>query len=63
MQERICPAVPEHAGGGWVTACYERVTDADTKCPKCGRPVWFMAARERLLAGQQSAAPENERKD
>lgn len=45
--ERICPAVPDHVGGGWVTACYERVTDADATCPKCGRSVWFMGDSSR----------------
>lgn len=42
----FCPAVPEHVGGRFVTACYERVTDAATMCPKCGRPVWLMGGKD-----------------
>lgn len=52
--ERICPAVPAHDGSGFVTACCEAVADAETTCPKCGRPVWFMgSARGRSAFVQQ----------
>lgn len=72
MAVMCCPAVPEHVGGGWITACYERVTDPDAKCPKCGRPVWLMGANRRkletcirllkqVLARAAESTPKNER--